>query len=135
MTKLRLVVADDFPPFLQKLVSFLKAEFDIVATAECGRSALEAIRRHRPEVAVLDLNMPGLSGIRVIEELANSSKRTPVVICSVETDADVIEAAREAGAVAYVIKSRLEKDLIPALNLAIQSQVFVSSSLLEDGLS
>jgi len=117
--KLSAVIADDFPPFLQTLRSLLSAQFDIVAAAGCGKCALEAIRFHKPHVAVLDLHMPGLTGVQVTQELAADSHRPRIVICSVETDAEVIEAARKAGAEAYVVKSRLEKELIPALNSTV----------------
>src|SRR5215469_10532529 len=125
MAKLRVVIADDFSPFLDTLRSLLSAQFDIVAAAGCGKCALQAIRRHKPDVAVLDLSMPGLTGMRVVQELAADSHRPRIVICSMESDPDVIEAARQAGAAAYVVKSCLEKELIPALNSTVQSQVAV----------
>ena len=63
MTRLRLTVADDSPPFLQKLVSLLAVDFDVVATAADGKTALDLIRRYEPDLVVLDLNMPALNGI------------------------------------------------------------------------
>ena len=119
MAKPRVVIADDFPPFLEALRSVLSPQYDVVATAGCGRSALEAIRYHKPDVAVLDLKMPGLSGIQVAQELAADSECPVIVICSIENDPDVIKAAQKAGATAYVVKSRLEKELIPALNSTV----------------
>jgi len=71
--KLRIVVADDNTAFLAKIVSVLTTEFEVVATAADGRSALECIRLYRPNVAVLDLEMPGLNGLEVTRELAESS--------------------------------------------------------------
>ena len=62
MSKIRLIVADDSPLFLQKFVSVLAVEFDIVATAEDGNTALDLIHRHKPDLVVLDLYMPGLNG-------------------------------------------------------------------------
>ena len=119
-TRPTIVVADDFPAFLQKLVSLLDGKFHIVATAVCVQSALEAIRRCRPDLVLVDLNMPGLNGIEVTRESAKDPSGPRVVICSAESDPEVIQAAREAGAVACVTKSRLEADLIPALNSAVQ---------------
>lgn len=114
-----IVVADDFPHFLQKLVSLLDGKFHIVATAACGKSAMEAIRRCKPDIALVDLNMPGLNGIEVTMESARDPLGPRVVICSVESDPEVVQAAREAGAIACVNKSRIEADLIPALNSAV----------------
>ena len=82
MARLRIIVADDNPAFLRELTSLLEAEFDVVATAADGKSALDLIRRHKLDVVVLDLGMPLLNGIEVSRELAKSLVSAPVVICS-----------------------------------------------------
>jgi DNA-binding NarL/FixJ family response regulator len=109
----------------------LAAEFDVVATAADGKSALDLIRRYKPDLVVLDLGMPVLNGIEVSRELAKCSQSPPVVICSVETDPEVVEAARKAGALAYVFKVRVRKDLILALKSAVQGRPFLSPDSLE----
>ena len=115
--KLRVVVADDNANFLSELISVLETEFDVVATATDGKSALESIRNCCPDVVVLDLEMPLLNGIEVTRELSEHSPRPAVVICSVDSDPDFIEAAREAGALGYVFKTHAARDL----NLAVKS--------------
>jgi DNA-binding NarL/FixJ family response regulator len=127
----RIFVADDNPAFLRELASSLAAEFDVVATATDGRSALDLIRRYKPDLVVLDLTMPVLNGIEVTRELAMSSSSPPVVICSVETDPEVVEAARKAGAAAYVFKIRVQKELVLALKSALQGKPFVSPSSIQ----
>lgn len=124
----RIIVADDNPAFRQKLTSLLAIEFDVVATAADGESALDLIRRHKPDLVVLDLGMPVLNGMEVTRELAKHSPS--VVICSVETDPEIVEAARQAGALSYVTKMRIEKDLILAVKSALQGKPFVSPGLL-----
>ena len=126
--KLRIVVADDNAAFLAKLVSVLATEFDVVDTAADGRSALECIRLCQPNVVVLDLEMPGLNGIEVTRELAKSPSSPAVVICSVETGLEFVEAARQAGALGYVFKARLADDLVVAVKSAADAQSFVSPS-------
>jgi DNA-binding NarL/FixJ family response regulator len=128
LSKLRIIVADDNPAFLRELTSLLAAEFEVVATATDGNSALDLIRRYKPDLVVLDLCMPALNGIEVSRELAKSSSSPPVVICSVETDPEIVEAARQAGALAYVFKLRVQKDLILAVKSALQGKSFVSPS-------
>ena len=124
MKRPRLLVADDHPAFLKKLVLLLTTKFHVVATAADGNSALDLIHRYVPDLAVLDLGMPGLNGIEVTRELAKSSKDPPVLICSVTTDSDVVEAARQAGALAYVFKTRIEQDLILAVKSVLQRKPF-----------
>jgi len=126
LTKLRLIVADDSPPFLQKLISLLAVEFDVVATAADGNMALNLIRRYEPDLVVLDMQMPGLNGIEITRELAKNPSSPPVVICSAETDSEIVEAAREAGALEYVFKARIETDLILAAKSAVQDSPFAA---------
>jgi CheY-like chemotaxis protein len=121
LTRLRLIVADDSPAFLQKFISLLTVEFDVVATATDGKTALDLIRRHEPDLVVLDLHMPALNGIEVARELAKNPPSPPVVICSAETDPEIVGAARQAGAVEYVFKARIEKELITAVKSAVQN--------------
>jgi DNA-binding NarL/FixJ family response regulator len=131
MARLRVLVADDNSAFLKKITSLLAVEFDVVATATDGNTALDLIRRYVPDLAVLDLGMPGLNGIEVMQELAKSSQDPPIVICSVETDPDIVEAARQAGALGYVFKIRVHEDLILAMKSALQGKSFVSPSSIQ----
>jgi DNA-binding NarL/FixJ family response regulator len=124
--KLRIVVADDNPAFLGAVVSMLEAEFEVVATAADGNAAVERIRQHQPDVAVLDLAMPGLSGIDVTKAVTNHHPGSAVVICSVETDPEILRAARQAGALGYVFKVRVGEDLRSAIKSAARGQSFVS---------
>jgi len=119
-------VADDNPAFLRELISLLTAEFEVVATAADGKSALDLIRRYKPDLVVLDLAMPILNGIELTRELAKHSPS--VVICSVETDPEIVEAARQVGALGYVFKVRVKRDLILAVKSAVQGRPFVSPS-------
>lgn len=125
--KLRIVVADDNQKVLLALVSALSAEFDVIATATDGQSALNHIQQLQPSVVVLDLNMPGLSGIDVTREIIRQRLTCVVVICSVESDPDLIAAAQVAGALGYVLKRQFNRDLVTAVKLAACGQVFVSA--------
>jgi DNA-binding NarL/FixJ family response regulator len=125
--KLRILVADDNALFLQKLASILEVEFDILAKVADGRAAVDAARKHKPDVAVLDLEMPLLNGIEVARELAQQQPSPKVLICSVETDPEIVNASLQAGALGYVFKSRLESDLLLAVKSVAQGQKYVSS--------
>ena len=126
--KLKVVVVDDNPEVLRLLVSLLEAEFNVVSTAENGQLALECIRRYKPEIVVLDLGMPLLNGIEVTRELKKLGPNPAVVICSVEQDPEIIEAAQQAGALGYVFKLRIHQDLIRAVKSVVRGESFISSS-------
>lgn len=126
--KLKVVVADDNPAVLSQLVSLLEAEFEVVSTAENGQLALERSRRYEPDIVVLDLEMPLRNGLEVTRELKKLSPSPAVVICSVERDPEIIEAARQAGALGYVFKMHVDGDLAKAVELAAHGEPFVSSA-------
>jgi DNA-binding NarL/FixJ family response regulator len=126
--KLKVVVADDNPAVLRQLVSLLETEFDVVCTAENGQGALECARRYHPDIVVLDLEMPVLNGIEATREVRKIGPTPAVVICSVETDPEIVEATQQAGALGYVFKARITRDLIKAVKLAADGESFRSSS-------
>jgi two-component system, NarL family, response regulator DegU len=124
--KPRIVIADDNTQFLGELVSVLRTDFDVVETAADGRSALECILRSQPDAVVLDLEMPLLNGIEVTRELMKCFPGSPVVVCSVESDPEIVEVAQQAGVLGYVFKPRIHQDLILAVKAAVDGQSFVS---------
>ena len=121
----RVVVADDSKPMLGAIVSLLFPQFDVVGTADDGEAALEMITRLKPDIAVLDVSMPFKTGIEVAAELKASAPDVKVVIVSADDDESYIRAAREAGALAYVVKTTFGKKLIPALESASEGKEFV----------
>ena len=127
LNKPRVIIADDNPAALRQLVGLLAAEFDVVATAENGQAALEIIRQYEPHIVVLDLQMPLLSGIKVTQELKNIAPGAAVVICSVETDPEVVQACQQAGALGYVVKIFAARDLAAAVRAAAGGEPFLSS--------
>lgn len=124
----RLVIADDHPEMVKRVAALVGAEFEVVATANDGASAVECIRRFDPEIALLDLYMPRMTGIEVSKNLKASGARTNVVIMTGYTDSDLAQAAIDAGAIGFITKSRLNDDLVVALRSAIQGTVFISKN-------
>ncbi len=104
---LRVIVADDHPLYRDGIARALAAggEFDVVAEAGDGAAALKAIRELEPDVAVLDVRMPGMDGIEVLAALVRHGPRVPVVLLSAFEDAALARAGIEAGAAAYLAKS------------------------------
>lgn len=124
---LRVTVAESNSDFLQQIVSILSGKFEVVSIATEGKSALESICEHRPDVAVLDLKLPGINGLEIVREAANCVPRLPVVMCSTESDPDFIDAAADAGILGYVLKNRIASDLIGAIEAVARGDRFVSA--------
>jgi len=127
--RLKIVVVDDNPAVLNHLVSILELqnELEVAATAENGLLALECVRRHAPDVIVADLAMPVLNGVELTKELKKMPSHPAVVICSVENDPEIVKVALQAGALGFVFKMYMNRDLINAVKLAAQGKSFVSS--------
>lgn len=130
--RLRVVAADDNSFVLDVLVSTLEGAFDVVGTARNGNEALEVVRACHRDVLVTDLEMPGLSGIELTKEVLKTCADLRVVICTVETDADILQAAERAGAFGFVAKTQIPRDLIVAVNAVALGRYFVSPSLRTD---
>lgn len=128
-----IVLADDHPVVRQGLRSLLEAETDFRLIGEAG-DGLEAVRlveRLRPNVLVLDLMMPGLSGLEVARRVGQCSPNTRVVILSMyASEAYVLEALKN-GAAAYVLKDSSAADLVKAVREAAAGRRYLSSPLSE----
>lgn len=110
---LRVIVVDDHPLYRQGIVRALEAAgIAVVAEAGDGGSALDLIRLHEPDVAVLDVSMPVLDGIDVVAALARRGSTVPVVLLSAFDDDPLITAAIEAGAASYVNKTADRDDIL-----------------------
>ena len=96
------------------------AEEGYVVVADTGRgdTAVELVREHQPDVAIFDIKMPGLDGLEAARMVADE-KICPVVMLTAFSQRQVIEQARDAGALAYLVKPFQKTDLVPAIELAI----------------
>ena len=122
----RILLSDDLPEIRERVTELLRCDFDIVATAQNGQQAVDAASTLDPDLVVLDISMPILSGIQVASRLRELGCRAHIVFVTVHEDPDYIEAAFSVGATAYVFKSRLATDLVSAVNCALQGQKFIS---------
>jgi len=120
------VLADDHLALLAKTIRILGTSFDIVATANNGRAAVEAIVRLEPDVAILDISMPELDGLSAARIVSTAACATRIVFLTVHDDEDFVSAAIQAGARGYVIKSCMHSDLLHAISEAMCGRMFVS---------
>jgi DNA-binding NarL/FixJ family response regulator len=122
----RVLVADDVAPVLSAVSGLLQESYEVVAMVSDGRTALEEIIKLEPELAVLDISMPGMSGIDVALELKRRANRAKIVFLTVHEDSDILATCLSAGGLGYVVKVSMDNDLIPAMNEALAGRVFVS---------
>ena len=91
-----------------------------------GRAALEATLKLEPDLVVLDISMPAMSGIEVAQELKRQGNNAKIVFLTVHEDPDILKTCRAAGGLGYVVKLLMDTDLIPAINEALAGHVFTS---------
>jgi DNA-binding NarL/FixJ family response regulator len=123
----RVLLADDHVDVLQTVSRHLAAAFDIVAIAADGRQALDLARRLRPDLVVLDISMPALNGFQTLEQLRRDGLDTRIVFLTMHSNDEFVAAAINAGALGYVLKSRIHLDLISAIDHALAGRLFVPS--------
>jgi two-component system, response regulator PdtaR len=115
----RVVIAEDEAIIRLDLKETLEEEgYEVVAETGRGDEAVELVRRHEPDVAILDIKMPGLDGISAAREIAGE-RRAAVLILTAFSQRDLIERARDAGALAYLVKPFQKADLFPAIEVAL----------------
>lgn len=122
----RILVADDLAQMRSAVAVLLKDSFNVVSMVPDGPAALAAIIAFDPDLAILDISMPGLSGIEVARELKRHGNRAKIVFLTVHQDSEIIGTCLSIGALGYVLKQQMDSDLIPAMNEALEGRVFVS---------
>jgi DNA-binding NarL/FixJ family response regulator len=119
MSRARVVLADDHSSMLERAIRLVADEFDVVSAVSDGQAALDAAVVLQPDVVVFDISMPVMSGLDAAARLSESSHPPRIVFLTVHDDPAFISAAREVGAVGYVVKRHIATDLLPAIRVAL----------------
>jgi two-component system, response regulator PdtaR len=127
------VVAEDEVLIRMDLAEMLTEEgYHVVGQAGDGATAVELAEEHRPDLVILDVKMPVLDGIAAAERIA-AARIAPVVILTAFSQRDLVERARDAGAMAYLVKPFTRNDLVPAIEMAVSR--FAELSQLESEIA
>jgi len=128
-----IVLADDHAVVRRGLRLVLDAEADLEVLAEAGTTddALRLVKAHRPDVVVLDLNMPGsvASSLDILPALASDAPTTRVVVLTMQEDPQYARTALAAGASAYVLKEGADSELVEAIRRAAAGEVYLNPQL------
>ena len=128
------LLADDHPVVIGGIRRALEGhdDIEIVGEAHCGREVLQMIERRQPRLVLLDLSMPGVDGLELVEQIVATWPSVKTVILSSCEDRGVINAALAAGASAYVVKSILTMDVASVLRQASTGGVFHAATQQHD---
>ena len=128
MTRASILLADDHKEMRDTVERLLESEFDIVGVVTGAEELLKTESETHPDVCVVDISMPKVSGIDAANRLKAEGSHTKVIFLTVHEDSHFLQAALDTGALGYVLKSRIVADLSQAIRSALSGQLFISPS-------
>jgi DNA-binding NarL/FixJ family response regulator len=128
---IRLLIADDHPLLTAGLRQVIATDprLEVVAEAADGAAALELLTAHQPDVAVLDIEMPQLTGFALLRQLRAQRISTAVVFLTMYRDEEMFNEAVDLGALGYVLKDSATTDIIGAIRAAAAGQPYISPAI------
>ena len=127
----RILLADDNAEILEHVAALLENRFEIIGKVLDGSLVCAEVERTRPDLIVLDISMGESSGIEIAQRLRELGYTGEIVFLTVHEDTDLVTAAISAGGRGYVIKSRMNRDLIPAVKAVLSHHIFISGPFQE----
>lgn len=129
----RVLLVDDFELWRMHVRSFLSEQpgFKVVAEASDGREAVQRAEEMQPDLILLDIGLPRLSGIDAARIIRQVARPTKILFVSENRDLDIIRAALSAGGHGYVVKVDAASDLLVAMQTVVRGEQFVSRSVLD----
>jgi len=128
VARARILLADDHKAMRERVMHMLEDEFEVLAAVEDGQAIVDAAHELKPDVCLLDISMPVMSGIEVANELKQDGSTAKIIFLTIHEDPDFVQAALNSGASGYVVKSRIASDLLIAIRDVLAGRRFVSSA-------
>lgn len=125
------IIADDHPVFRKGLRDIIgsNAHLQVIGEADNGETALALIMQQVPDVAVLDIEMPGLSGIEIVRRVREAALPVATLILTMYEDEDVFTEAMSAGAMGYMLKDSAILEIVRAVTSVAQGGIYISAAL------
>ena len=129
--RVKVLIVDDHPLFRQGLRQVVETDkrFELVAEAENGETALQLIHEKKPDIAVLDVNLPGLSGLDVARRLQGKRLRTRIIILTMYKDEETFNRAMDLGVKGFVLKENAVQDILNSLAAVAAGEHYLSPSI------
>jgi DNA-binding NarL/FixJ family response regulator len=126
---IRLLLADDNPEVLEALTDMLQPQYVVASAVSDGASVLREIGRVKPDVIILDISLPDMTGFDVARRLRRDGTSAKIIFLTVHENIDFVRAAFALDAAGYVFKSRISSDLVNAINIICEGGQFSSAEV------
>ena len=129
------LLADDHVVFTDGVVQLFQGRFDVVGTVADGSLLLDAVARLHPDVIVMDISMPKLSGLEALRQLKARQDQTKVIFLTMHAEAKLAAEALRVGAKGFLVKESSGAELINAVDAVLQGRTYLTSALTEEVLA
>lgn len=129
--EIRILLADDHPVVRRGLKTSVEEDpsLKVIAEAGDGIEALDLIKKHKPQLAILDIDMPRLDGLGVAREVNRLQLNTLMIFLSFHQDEDIVRAVLSAGGKGYLLKDSAMQEIVVAINTVVSGKTYVSSTI------
>ena len=134
MTSIKnLVLVDDHLMFRKglRLMIDLEEDLKVIGEANDGLEAIEQVRELKPDIVVMDINMPNLNGIDATRKILEESPKTKILVLSIHASQQYVESTLEAGATGYLLKESAPEELIKAIRIICEGKSYFSADITE----
>ncbi|MEE9296345.1 MAG: response regulator transcription factor [Phycisphaerae bacterium] len=135
MTRPRIVLADDHKMLTEAFVNLLAVDYDIVASTANGRDLVEAVKRHKPDLVIVDISMPMLNGLDACRQIKLALPDVKVIFLTVNEDPELVAEAFRCGASGYVLKNCAVSELTEAIEQALCDRSYVTPLITEGAVN
>jgi len=127
-----IIIADDHPLILKGLKDFLlEKEYNVIASAKNGKEAFTLINAHEPEIAILDIQMPYLTGLQVAEKCKEAGLSTKIIIITFEKSEEIYNEAKSLGIYGYILKEFAIEEVEHCISNVLEEKSYFSPELIE----
>jgi DNA-binding NarL/FixJ family response regulator len=129
MARPTILIADDHRTVVEGLVRLLRDQFEVVATVANATQLLDAAARLRPDVIIIDVSVPAMSGIEALRRLAADKGDTKIIVLTMHGDAELATEAMRAGASGFLVKHAAGEELPTAINEVLQGRIYLTPAM------